>query len=258
MRWVTSSQDQEDPGAHQQRGSWLVDRPGRNARPLTAGQKDYAEECWERWHDFDQQPGVYLRWGWVGMNCRELLTMDVQTIASIRGLGRHLTVRTGGKSFSLRRTGIARSSSPVIAEIIARRSRDMRGDFAAETDHSLGRHDLRLRELADEAGKPVLYTSGRNFNHMADANITFPDQRWLRFQVEGTRRGNAIMTGVNEAGNSVVQYRIIFPQGLRPRPNIVEIAVYPGRELTDELVLAIAISAPWLGSYFSEPSQGGG
>jgi len=31
-----------------------------------------------------------------------------------------------------------------------------------------------------------------------------------------------------------------------------------GQPLTDELVLAIAISAPWLSSYFHIPSQGGG
>lgn len=65
------------------------------------------------------------------------------------------------------------------------------------------------------------------------------------------------MTAVDQAGNSVVRYRIIFPPGL-PRPSIVEIAVNPGWELTDELVLAIAISAPWLGSYFSRPYEGGG
>ncbi len=66
------------------------------------------------------------------------------------------------------------------------------------------------------------------------------------------------MTAVDEAGNSVVRYRIIFPPGFMPRPNIVEIAVNPGWELTGELVLAIAISAPWLGSYFSVPHEGGG
>jgi len=38
------------------------------------------------------------------------------------------------------------------------------------------------------------------------------------------------------------------------RPSIVEIAVNPGWELADELVLAIALSAPWPGSYFSTPA----
>jgi hypothetical protein len=66
------------------------------------------------------------------------------------------------------------------------------------------------------------------------------------------------MTAVDEGGNSEVRYSIIFPQGFMARPSIIEIAVNPGWELADELVLAIAISAPWLGSYFSRPVEGGG
>jgi hypothetical protein len=42
----------------------------------------------------------------------------------------------------------------------------------------------------------------------------------------------------------------------------MEITVHPGHPLTDELVLAIAISADWLSSYFvlepSEAAKGGG
>jgi hypothetical protein len=64
------------------------------------------------------------------------------------------------------------------------------------------------------------------------------------------------MTAVDEAGNSVVRYRIIPPRFFLRR-SIVEITVHPGWPLTDELVLAIAISAPWLNSYFSEPRGGG-
>jgi hypothetical protein len=62
----------------------------------------------------------------------------------------------------------------------------------------------------------------------------------------------------DEAGNSVAGYRIIrFARsgGLR---NNVEVAVHPSWELTDELMLAITISAPWLSSYFSVQSGGGG
>ena len=65
------------------------------------------------------------------------------------------------------------------------------------------------------------------------------------------------MTAVDEAGNSVARYRII-PPSFFLRRSIVEITVHPGWPLTDELVLAIAISTPWLNSYFSEPRGGGG
>ena len=114
-----------------------------------------------------------------------------------------------------------------------------------------------MRELVDQTGEPILYTSGQNFYRRAYASISFPDQRWLRFLVRGTEPWNAIMTAVDQAGNRVARYRI-GGWGITLNRSIVEITVHPGWELTDALALAIAISAPWLGSYFSEPSGGGG
>jgi hypothetical protein len=111
-----------------------------------------------------------------------------------------------------------------------------------------------LKELADATGTPILYTSGAHFNRDARGSISFPDQRWLRFPVRGTKPANAIMTAVDEAGNSVVRYKLIPPgPGFTLRRRNVEITVHPGWELTDELVLAIAISAPWLRTYFQQP-----
>jgi hypothetical protein len=111
-------------------------------------------------------------------------------------------------------------------------------------------------ELVNKTGTPILYTSGRNFDRIAGACISFPDERSLRFPVRGTRRANAIMTAVDEAGNSVIRYRLIPSPGFILRRRIVEIAVHPDWKLTDELVLSIAISAPWVRSYFSEPWNG--
>lgn len=238
-------------------------------KSLRVRDKHYAEECWEAWHDFDKQPGRYLRMGWVGLISRELLTMEVQTIASMRGptsviwgspQGQDITVSTGGKSFALRKISTARSSPLDVRETAARISRDSQGHFAAKTTGSQKRRALRLRELVDETGTPILYSSGSHFalneggpHSVAGASISFPGQRWLRFPVRGTRRADAIMTAVDEAGNSVVRYRIIPTSFFRR--NIVEIAVHPDWMLTDELVLAIAISAPWISSYFA--SAGG-
>jgi hypothetical protein len=64
---------------------------------------------------------------------------------------------------------------------------------------------------------------------------------------------NAIMTAVDQARNGVARYRISGKGSTVPK--LVEITVHPDWKLTDELVLAIAISAPWLGSYFE---KGGG
>jgi DivIVA domain-containing protein len=247
--------------------SGVPDVAGRSARrSRRAPDEYYAEECRDAWHDFDKQPGMYLRMGWVGINCRELLTMEAQPIASMQGcmletLGwpasTRITINIGEKSFTLKKTRFEKSPSPDIAEMITRSSRDFDGHFAANMRDDLGWRVLNVRELVDETGIPVLYTSGSHWNRSAHAGISFPGQRWLRFPVRGTRRREAIMTAVDEAGNSVVRYRII-PPGFFLRRSIVEITVHPGWPLTDELVLAIAISAPWLNSYFSEPGSGGG
>jgi hypothetical protein len=102
-----------------------------------------------------------------------------------------------------------------------------------------------------------LYTSGQNFGGRACARISFPDGRWLRFLVRGTRQDNAIMTAVDQAGNKVARYRPDAEIVARYRQG-VEITLHPDNNLTDELVLAIAISAPWLASYFDSPSKGDG
>ena len=62
------------------------------------------------------------------------------------------------------------------------------------------------------------------------------------------------MTAVDQAGNRAVRYRIVG-KGFMLGWEKVEITVHPDRDLTDELVLAIVISAPWLSPYFD---QGGG
>ena len=67
------------------------------------------------------------------------------------------------------------------------------------------------------------------------------------------------MTAVDQAGDEVARYRIVGSKlGLTILWNAIEITVSPSQELTDELVLAIAISAPWLSSYFVSQAEGGG
>lgn len=93
------------------------------------------------------------------------------------------------------------SSAPDIAEIAARTYRDYTGHFAGKPTSSRAqaevsgrkpgiaqrlveagsRPPLYLRQLVDDVGIPVLYTSGVNHNHRACACISFPGQRWLRF-----------------------------------------------------------------------------
>lgn len=228
------------------------------------------------WRDFGQQPGTHLRWETIRSSDQprpmewELRTADQQGIASARARRRSwfqlwpwdLTFSAGGGSFTVNRHKIpARSTAdswpPGIAELAARSWRDQTGHFAAETMKGLAQRleAHRVRELVNETGMPVLHLSGRNFDHRACARVTFPDQRWLRFLVRGTKRANAIMTAVDQAGNKVARYR---DTSRRFHPGqTVEIAVHPGRKLTDELILAIALSPGWLAGYFDSPSGGG-
>jgi hypothetical protein len=141
----------------------------------------------------------------------------------------------------------ARSSSPVIAEIAARAARDQDGHFAKPTRR---RKLPSVRGLVDEAGIPILYTSGENFDWRSCFCVTFPDGRWLRFPVRGTNEANAIITAVDQAGNKVARYRMIDSR--------LEITVNPDQTLTDELALAIAIPArKRLRMYFERPGGGG-
>ena len=231
----------------------------------------FTEECWNAWHGFGHQPGTQLWWRQAGWHC-ELRTAEQQNIASLRGFalqgrgyGWPMAISVGGRRFAFKKLDAPQSSSTGISEIAARSTRDIVGHFAGEGTSRRKREVetsdpkpiqvnplAEPREFVDETGTPILYVSGQNYDHRASACITFCDWRWLRFLVRGTIPGNAIMTAVDQAGNSVVRYRIS-----QNAKRTVEITVDPNRELTDELVLAIAISAPWLGRYFKRESGGG-
>lgn len=231
-----------------------ADDPAEQPRKM---QRCFREECENAWRDFGQQPGTYLRWGpakgplW-GPRREELRTPEQRAIASrqSRWMNFPATISTGGTSFTYQKPGVPADSatSPSaagVAALAARAVRDRAGHFAAEalSGQALPEETSRVRALVDEAGTPILYTSGLNYERRAYACATFPDGRWLRFLVRGTRRANAIMTAVDQTGNNVARYRLFTKDS-------VEIAVHPDQELTDELVLAITTNAPALSSYF--------
>ncbi len=247
----------------------LADRiaaPSRRARPkyMTQDKQYFVQECADEWRDFGQQPGTHLRYVRAGAMRRDLRTAEQQTVASLR-YGPHTTVSTGGRTFIWKR--VTGSSWPDIAEVV-RRSRRKRGHFfdagtlqakaINRKDGPAARAVLQLRQLIDETGMPVLYASGRHMAETAGTCITFPDQRWLWFPVRGTTRGNAIMTAIDQGGTKVARYRIIASQPRWNKVNQIEITVHPGQPLTDELLLAIAISASWVSSYFNSGGGGGG
>ena len=222
--------------------------PGDLAGCIAAPSK---QECADTWRDFGQQPGTRLSWASTAALRGELRTAEQQTIVTVRA-GLPTTVTAGGRTFTRRR--VSRSSWPGIAETISR-------DQPSAPVHMLGlagKRDPELRQLLDETGIPILYTGGLHIDRGAGGYIKFAGQRWLRFPVWGERRirrASAIMTAVDQAGNKVARYRLAPNKtGFRER---VEITVHPDQQLTDELALAIALSAPWLRSYFGSSGGGG-
>jgi hypothetical protein len=235
-------------------------RHGRAGRQQ--GGEYFVQRCENAWRDFGQLPGTHLRWGKTGRGLSELRNADRQTLASARYSLFKTTVSMGGKSFTFKAVsaggirinlpqGTAQPTPPGTGEFYARVSRDAFGRYRENLSGLIPwQKGVKVEELADETGAPALYTCGRNFDWRAHASVMFPDQRQLRFLVRGTERSHAIMTAVDQAGHGVARYRISGKA-------TTEIAVNPGWKLTDELALAIAISAPWLDSYFERPGGGG-
>jgi hypothetical protein len=193
--------------------------PGREGR--------FGSQCEQAWRDFGQLPGTRLWWGRAGTFRKALWTAEQQVLASVWRSSPEI-VSAGGRDFIF--------TSRATHHVMPPRTWDAVGASTAA-----GR---ALYQLVDETDIPVLSTDNKF--------IMFPDQRWLRFLVRGTRQANAIMTAVDQAGNRIARYRIA---GRGPRfgwktlldlSKSVEIIVNPGWELTDELALALVISARWL------------
>lgn len=249
----------------------------REVRELNAARErsretwqQFAQVCAGEWSEFGQLPGTRLRLVGAGIARRELRTAEQQTLARLHDLV-PTAISAAGRTFTWKQ--VTGSSWGDIAETVGNLHQDRgAGDVPvreapdrdnrevtvrSRTPNRFERYDLNLAALRDETGMPVLYTTGRHYDHIAGACITFPDRRWLRFPVRGSRQANAIMTATDQAGNKVVRYR--FTGRLRHfLPHAMEITVHPEQPLTDEFVAAMAISAGWLNSYFFHSSGGGG
>jgi hypothetical protein len=186
----------------------------------------------------------------------ELRTAEQQTIAAVDGTFLsgfyRVTVSAGRRNFTSTKVNVPDpgwppSWPPGIAEIVGQPEASGRN-----LTLTVRKRAESIEKFVDETGTHVLYTAGTHFSYRARARITFPGRRWLEFPVRGIFRRHAIMTAVDQDGNNVAQYRV---PSLRRRT--VEITVHPDWTLTDELVLAMAISAPWLHSYFALPEGGG-
>jgi len=204
-------------------------------------------QCADEWREFTAQPGTRLWWARTGAMRHELRTAEQHPLVAIR----HrlpTTLATGERTF---KTRASRSPVPGISEAI---NRDRPGSPARIMRRPTDIWRPSLRHILDESGLPILFSGGAHIGRDAGAYIMFPNQRWLRFPVRGARRAIAIMTAVDQAGNKVARYRLARDEATSRKG--IEISVHPRQQLTEELTIALALSAPWLGSYFR--SEGGG
>jgi hypothetical protein len=200
-------------------------------------------------------PGTRLRWVRTGVSRSELRAGGRQVSASVRRRlswsswsGQAGVVRVGGRTFTSQR--VSRSAWPRTAATFG-------AGFPAAGD-SRGEKGWGTRVLADPSGLPVLCSGGQNFDHRAGAYIRLPGGRWFQFPVRGRDRESAIMTALDQDGNKVTLYRMVRADGGLPAVPQVEIVVHPDQGITEELLLILAVSAPWLWTYFRQDSGGGG
>jgi hypothetical protein len=109
---------------------------------------------------------------------------------------------------------------------------------------------VQVQQLTCElSGQPVLWTSGTNYDHEATGLIAFPGARSLQFPVYGIKARSAIMVAVDQS-----DVRRVLYQQAAPHFKEVSVIVNPADELSEELLLAITLSAPMLKGFFTSPS----
>ena len=218
-------------------------------RNVQAG-KDYARACEEACRHFGEQPGTKLGLVTTSLAHRELLTTDQSALVSVRTLPVRTFARDG-RTYRLSR--VKGEQWPAVAaeigDVLPGLLRTGAAGEAASGQRPAGRKP-RLKCLADPVGLPVLYTGGRHFNGNSGGYVQFPGRRWLHFPVRGTRRSNAIMTAVDQAGRQVARYMI-------GDGRTIDITVHPDQQLTDELALTLALTAWWISSFFDSYGEGG-
>jgi hypothetical protein len=201
------------------------------------------------WLACGELPGSRLRWVRTGILRSELRAEGGQVSASVRGRvpwtswGQAGVVQVGGRAFTSQRVSRSEWPGTTAAFGVALPAADGPGLVGV---------DPHARVLAEQHELPALCTLGQNFDHSAGACIRLSGGRWFQFPVRGRNRRSAIMTALDQDGNKVALYRLV-----RVAPDQVEIAVHPDQQITDELLLVLALSAPWLGTYFKLANQGG-
>ena len=246
----------------------LAEQAGRGAPVSGAAHlqaaNDTAQEYTDGWRDFGLVPGTRLSLVKTGAARSELRTADQYALVSVRTAPARTFARDGR---IYRQSRVKAAQWPAVAAEIGNEPpgspahlprtepAPQTGMKAAGRNDPVGKPPWLLASLTDRAGPPILYDGNRHGNRRAGGYVNFAGPRWLRFPVRGGHRSNAIMIAVDQAGQQVARYRIAR-KGALSAWRAIDITVHPGQQLTDELLLTLALTAPWISSFFV--SEGGG
>jgi hypothetical protein len=114
------------------------------------------------------------------------------------------------------------------------------------------RNDRAHAQIVDAGtGDPVLRWIGDHSYHQARAVVLLPEQRWVRFPVQGTGRGDAVMRAIDESDTEVLWFRKV-------KRAVMEAVVRPYCDVTSEILCLTECAASWLDAYFRAEGGGGG
>jgi hypothetical protein len=186
--------------------------------------------CDEAWESFPELPGEHLSWYQTARGRSEIVAKDGQVLAAVEGV----------RLFPL--PGLA--------------PRPPRRVTIGQVTYQVGGRLFGARVTAPD-GSTILSFTGKNFEREAGAVVHMPDGRSLRFPVQGTSKGNAVMTAIDDVGGSVFRLRQVRNTGSGQQyKKVVSILVEPGRQITPEMLLVMATGYYNLCTFFDR--SGGG
>jgi Fe-S cluster assembly scaffold protein SufB len=126
-----------------------------------------------------------------------------------------------------------------------------------QVTYQVGGRVFNPRVIAPDGVTILSFTGTKNFDGQARAVAHMPDGRSLRFPVQGTSRFSAVMAATDDAGSSVFRLRQVRNTGSgQHHKKVVEILVEPGRQITPEMLLAMATGYYNLCTFFDRSAGG--
>jgi hypothetical protein len=181
------------------------------------------------WHDFPNLPGRHLSWRKAGRACWELITDSNGAVS----------VRCEYKIFRPRLNAYTSQGRTYAWQQVVKRK------FLPAA---------RVADLVNTATKaPVLRITGVHFGGHAGTSVSLAGQREIRFPVRGGQKKCALMSAIDDLGNSLVEYRTVRVTNSWA----IDAVINPNALTFPQIELLVAVSAPLLFGYFQKPNPSG-